>query len=160
MTKVTTFWGKHQVELTWVQASELPSHLLGDVSSSHGFCFQDDKVYLVNLDSRGWDIPGGHIENDETPLEAFDRETMEEACISGTSQMIGYILVDNTQDPYYTGKYPLVGVQVFYRMDIERVFPFAYDFESSERALVDPADIFGYLPQNAVSEAAFASALR
>ena len=48
---------------------------------------QDDKVLLVKrLPHRRvypnlWDLPGGHIEGDETPEEALRRESLEELAI-------------------------------------------------------------------------------
>lgn len=53
MTKLDTNWGKHRVILEWVTATELPNHLLRDVTSVHGFCVDGDDIMMVNLDSRG-----------------------------------------------------------------------------------------------------------
>lgn len=136
MTTIKTVWGIHPVEITFVPATHAPDGYA--ISSTHGVCFIDDEVVMVNIDSRGWDFPGGHMESGETPEECFAREAMEEACIEGTSQMIGYMLVDNRNDPTYdpaTSKYPAIGCQIFYRMDVEKMHEFVQDFESSERAL-------------------------
>jgi 8-oxo-dGTP pyrophosphatase MutT (NUDIX family) len=136
MTTIKTTWGTHPVALTFIPATVAPEGY--KVSSTHGFCFLNDEVVMVNLDSRGWDVPGGHMEAGETPEECFAREAMEEACISGPATMIGYVLVDNTEDPAFdpaTSKYPAIGCQIYYRMDVEAVHKFVQDFESSERAL-------------------------
>lgn len=133
MTTLQTTWGSHPVTLTWVPSSEAPAEYT--VTSTHGFCFHEDKVTMVNLESRGWDIPGGHMEHGETPEECFAREAMEEACIAGKATMLGYILVDNRNDPAHdSSKYPDVGCQVYYRMDVDTVLPFNQEFEASERA--------------------------
>lgn len=140
MTTLRTRWGKQLVSLTWFESDEPPVGYT--ITSTHGFCFYVGKVILVNLDSRGWDFPGGHMEEGETPEECFAREAMEEACIEGRIKMLGYILVDNTVDPdFVPGKYPAVGCQVYYRMDVETVLRFAADFESSERGCFDVAEV-------------------
>jgi len=140
MTTLQTSWGSHPVTLTWVPASAAPEGYT--VTSTHGFCFHEEKVVMVNLESRGWDFPGGHMEAGETPEECFAREAMEEACISGNSEIIGYILVDNRNDPTHdSSKYPDVGCQIYYRMNVEEIHPFVQDFESSERALFSADEI-------------------
>jgi 8-oxo-dGTP diphosphatase len=34
------------------------------------YVFQDKKLLLTNIMTRGWDLAGGHIENGETPEQA------------------------------------------------------------------------------------------
>lgn len=160
MTTLTTKWGKHTVTLTWVPATELTDNF--HVTSTHGFCFHEGKVVLVNLDTRGWDIPGGHMEAGETPEECFAREAMEEATITGNAQMIGYILVDNRKDPHFIpGKYPEVGRQVYYRMDVEEYLPFQGVFEASERKLVEVSEVPAHHDGwNEIMDAIFAEAVK
>jgi 8-oxo-dGTP diphosphatase len=142
MTTIKTIWGTHPVALTFVPSTTAPEGY--KVSSTHGYCFHEGEVVMVNLESRGWDIPGGHMEAGETPEECFAREAMEEACISGPATMIGYVLVDNTEDPAFnpaTSKYPAIGCQIFYRMNVEVMHDFVQEFESSERALFPVAEV-------------------
>ncbi len=41
------------------------------------------KVLAIHIDSLGdWGLPGGHIENDETPDEALKRELLEECGVT------------------------------------------------------------------------------
>lgn len=137
MENITTFWGKHKVTLSWVESDVLPEKY--PVTSTHGFCFWDDEIALVNLETRGWDMPGGHMEPGETPEQCFAREAMEEACIAGKAQLLGYIRVDNREDPEFdASKYPEVGCQAYYRMDIESINPFVKEFESKEVLFFTP----------------------
>lgn len=44
-------------------------------------CFEDetrDRFVVVRHRDRGWELPGGHVEDDETPHEAAVREFAEE----------------------------------------------------------------------------------
>ncbi|WP_433750660.1 NUDIX domain-containing protein [Falsibacillus pallidus] len=81
MTTQYVNWGEAVVKLTWIQGTALPPRDF--ITSVHGFCFHEGKVLLVNLNHRGWDFPGGHIEGNETPQECFHREAYEEGYVSG-----------------------------------------------------------------------------
>ncbi len=43
------------------------------------FPWVDDQVLLADIDGRGWCIPSGRVEPNETSLEAVRREALEEA---------------------------------------------------------------------------------
>lgn len=49
-----------------------------NVSAVFLVAFQDGKVLSIQ-NERGWDIPGGHLEGEEEPFEALQREVLEEA---------------------------------------------------------------------------------
>ena|SRR5579885_3662282 len=42
------------------------------------FAWQDDKVLVCDIDGRGWCIPSGRVEPQESSLEAVRREALEE----------------------------------------------------------------------------------
>lgn len=48
------------------------------ISSVHAIIFHGSKIVVIK-NKRGWDIPGGHIEKNETPTKALLREIEEEA---------------------------------------------------------------------------------
>jgi 8-oxo-dGTP diphosphatase len=134
-------WGSGIVELTWIRTEQAPPN--ETVTSVHGCCFHQDKVLLVNIKGRGFNFPGGHVETDETPEEAFHREVLEEAFVKGRVRQIGMIEVSHKNNSEFDpkGKYPLIGYQVYYRMDIEEVLPFQRNAESAFRIWAEPSEI-------------------
>jgi ADP-ribose pyrophosphatase YjhB (NUDIX family) len=57
-------------------AKQIPSR--DNVSAVFLVAFSNNKVLAIR-NERGWDIPGGHLKNNETLLEGLERETLEEA---------------------------------------------------------------------------------
>jgi len=144
MTSIYVNWGKDIIKLTWKAEKQCPKNNL--ITSVHSFCFYKNKLLLVNLNDRGWDIPGGHIESNETPMQCIKREAMEEAYIEGKLHYLGYIVIDHRENPNWKADspYPKVGYQLFYRMDIDKIYPFAGEFEASQRVFINPMEISEY----------------
>lgn len=88
-------------------------------------------------------MPGGHIEANETPEDAIHREVYEEGFVKGKVNYIGAIEVNHKVNPLFNpnGKYPLVGYQLFYRMDIEDSEPFKRKYETITRIWVEPEEV-------------------
>ncbi len=139
MTVTYVDWGGHQLKLTWMHGL-MPEREF--ITSVHAFCFHEEKLLMVNLNDRGWDFPGGHIEDGETAEACICREVMEEAYVTGKCTLLGAIEVNHEENPLWneTSPYPKVGYQVFYRMDIKELLPFEAGFESSERILIRPEE--------------------
>ncbi|WP_100333981.1 NUDIX hydrolase [Bacillus alkalisoli] len=144
MTTIIVKWGEAKVKLTWVKNSLLPQVNL--ITSVHGFCFKGEKLLLVDLNHRGWDFPGGHIESGETPEECFKREALEEGYIEGECKLLGHIIVDHSENPLWTedSPYPKVGYQVFYKMNITKLLTFEGNYESDQRMFINPSDVSSY----------------
>ncbi|MFS0864325.1 NUDIX hydrolase [Fredinandcohnia sp. 179-A 10B2 NHS] len=144
MTEIYVNWGDSRVKLTWVKCCNLPQDNL--ITSVHGFGFKDGNVLLVNVNHRGWDFPGGHIEPGETPEECFKREALEEGYVEGECELVGYIIVDHSENPLWTedSLYPKIGFQVFYKMNITNLLSFNGEYESSQRILINPKEISSY----------------
>jgi 8-oxo-dGTP diphosphatase len=144
MTTTYVNWGDAKLKLTWVPDDRLPQQNL--ITSVHGFCFHENKLLLVDLHHRGWDFPGGHIEMGETPEDCFKREAMEEGYVQGSCHLLGYIVVDHNENPKWdeSSKYPKVGYQVFYRMNITQMQSFEGEHESSQRIFINPKEVANY----------------
>lgn len=119
---------------------ELPAP--GICGTAFAFAFQEDRMLLTRLKKRGWDIPGGHIEGDESPEQAAVRETMEEAgVLVEPAQLIGI------QELEVFGPLPRHGwssplsAQVFYLCRVVEVLPFVPTDEALERGFFAPVDI-------------------
>lgn len=65
------------------------------ISASVGIVSPKGKnnLYVAIRSQRGWDIPGGHVEEGETPIQGFRRELREEAkCILLTGASVVAVL--------------------------------------------------------------------
>ena len=144
MTTIYANYGLDKVKLTWEKGSKLPPREL--ITSVHGFCFYNNEVLLVNLNERGWDFPGGHIENPETPEACFRCEVMEEGYVEGECTLLGYIIVDHSENLSWNEEspYPKIGYQPFYRMEITTVHNFVGEYESMNRMFIETSQVKHY----------------
>ncbi|WP_152669260.1 NUDIX hydrolase [Paenibacillus sp. DMB20] len=95
---------------------------------------------------QGLGYPRRHMEPGETPEACFKREVLEEAYAEGICTLLGHITVDHGDCPNWTesSRYPKIGYQVFYHMDVTRLHPFEAEFESTRRILIDPNEMQRY----------------
>lgn len=114
MSKFTAeYWPKthSRVEFFPVTASpRLP------ITAVKIYAFRDGKLLLTNIANRGWDLPGGHIEPDETPDQAVVRELQEEAGAQAESfELIGYLKITNEKENEHNKKYPKISCILVYK---------------------------------------------
>src|SRR5688500_2668 len=86
------------------------------LKSQHG-------MFVVVKNKRGWDIPGGHVEDGEEPLETFARELLEE---SGCILLPGASLIAILESK----KDPRTGIAVYYGSCTEGVFNTTHEIKS------------------------------
>ncbi|MFJ5764351.1 NUDIX domain-containing protein [Lysinibacillus sp. NPDC093210] len=134
-------WDGGKVKLTWMPRMKLTNSLI--VTSVHAVCMKDGKVLLAHIKHRGFNYPGGHVETGENIEEAILRESYEEGYIKGTIQYIGSIEVSHKENPSFNskGKYPVIGYQAFFRMDVLECLPFLREHESCTRIWVELSEV-------------------
>lgn len=114
------------------------------ISTSLGLFFEGDRLLMTRLRSRGWDIPGGHVEPGETPEQTVRREVYEE-----TRAHLGEIAVFSHQKlmvhapkPFgYAYPHP-ISYQMFYTGSIAGLDPFVETAEVAERGYFALAEVY------------------
>ena len=66
------------------------------ITATFAFVQNDDREILVMKNERGWDIPGGHLDENEDVLDATHREVLEEACV--TIKNVGFFALIKNAD--------------------------------------------------------------
>ena len=62
----------------WLETKQLPVHFV----SAAGVVYKASKVLLIRSERRGWEFPGGIVEQGEALLDGLRREVFEESGIS------------------------------------------------------------------------------
>jgi len=122
-----------------VVSSQLPPiHL---ITSAFAFAFSGQSLLFARLAARGWQIPGGHVEPGESPVDAVCRECREEAAaLLSDPRLLGYerIHLACPRPPQYRYPYP-DSYQVFYVTGVDRLLPFTRSSEVLDKQLFEPA---------------------
>lgn len=74
----TVYWAAWNSDATFAASEHLPPASEGRLWAVLMFVFYGDKVVLADIEGRGWCIPSGKIEPDETIDAAAAREVWEE----------------------------------------------------------------------------------
>ena len=121
-----------------VLSSLLPP--LNLVKTALALAFSGDCLLMTNLTSRGWDIPGGHVEPGEHPDETVRREVYEETATTLVSlHLLGYqrLQLLGPQPSSYSYPYP-ISYQAFYWAHVKSLNDFHPTPEAQGRDLFSP----------------------
>jgi 8-oxo-dGTP diphosphatase len=121
-----------------VLSDSLP--MLNLITSAFALAFVDDRLLMTDVVGRGWDIPGGHIEEGEQPEDAARREVSEETGAKlGPMQPIAYQHIRLLAPPPAEYCYPYPdSYQVFYVARIMSLGSFDATGECRRRDLFSP----------------------
>jgi ADP-ribose pyrophosphatase YjhB (NUDIX family) len=131
-----------EVWLGWYEG--IPAQSTLRISQVSAFCIYQGKLILVK-NKRGWGIPGGHPEVDETSENTLHRELYEEACLNSkdyTERVMGY---QKVEDPSNEGREGKESLQLRYIVFTEALPTFVPNDEIFDRILIDIADFAKYV---------------
>ena len=68
----------------WLETKQLPAHFV----SAAGIVYRDGKILLIRSERRGWEFPGGLVEQGEAILDGLWREISEESVIAAEPEAV------------------------------------------------------------------------
>jgi hypothetical protein len=82
--------------------------------------------------------------------------------VKGELTYLGAIQVSHEKNPFFdpNGKYPMIGYQLFYRMDVTACLPFQREYESKARIWVEPEEFPMVVNDHRLSHAILEAALK
>lgn len=124
----------------------IPSNIdKSKITSVFAFILDQSNNILVienKKTNRGFEIPGGHVENQESPEAALYRECYEESYtkVKEAQPIVLYEILD----PLAT-KYPTQSYQCFYLAKVQSMDPFVENDEIRSRSFLNP-ESFSLIP--------------
>ncbi len=130
--------GKENYKVETYLADTIPS--VSDCSSVYAFVFKNGEFLQTELrkgerPKRMFDIPGGHIDKDESPEDAVVRETFEETgVIVSVNKIVAYkkVTLMGLKPDNYRYSYP-ISYMTFYICEVIEETPFEGNEETHGR---------------------------
>lgn len=121
------YWSDTETLVAFIPSHSPPKNI--KPTAVKALIFKNDQLLLTKV-PRGWDFPGGHIEQRETPEEALVREVIEETGIDLISyKMIGYLQLTKMKENELNFKYPTIAAIVIF---ISNNFTTRQDYDYSQ----------------------------
>jgi ADP-ribose pyrophosphatase YjhB (NUDIX family) len=127
--------------ISWLRKPNLVSEVLSstlpplkEITTVFGFVTYKKQILLANL-YRGWDLPGGHVEEGESLEETLTREVYEETkVIVEKPALIGYQQMEVLAEKPNKYRYPYpISYQVHYHAEVKKICDFTGDQETMGR---------------------------
>ena len=68
----------------WLETGQIPVHVV----SAGGLVQRDGRILLIRSERRGWEFPGGIVEQGEGILEGLKREILEESGVTAEAERV------------------------------------------------------------------------
>ena len=138
---IVTYWGEANSTEVRFQISRTVPKNNQNVTSVMGAVFSDGNL-LLTKPKRGWGLPGGHIEANESPEECLKRECIEEAEVEiDNLRLIGYWKTKKIKKLESNKQYPDEGYQLLYLASATKINEFIPNHEVTERIFVSPEEV-------------------
>lgn len=137
-------WGQN-TEVQFEPFAEAPKDI--PVTSCMVIAVHNRSHVVISRPERGWGLPGGHVEKDETPQEAVVRELHEEAAViidPKTLRVVGGWRAKKIRKTEANSKYPDEAFQLLFIAEVVTVDEFAPEHEALERKLVPTEEVLAY----------------
>lgn len=128
------------------QISTVISEVMPDrhlITCSFVLAFFNDEILFTDLHARGWDIPGGHIEHEESAEQAVIRELYEETGAKILDlELLGFVEIEMFGEKPEDYKYPFPkSYMVFFWSNIIQLDDIQPNDEIRGRELLTPEQV-------------------